>query len=82
MPVLYVTDAHVQDVKELGLGLILFPEWYNTATMSRMRFFDDNTRSWWEPATGGGNIPALNDLLQPLGLAFGDAVLQGDVRFH
>jgi hypothetical protein len=34
-----------------------------------MRFYDDNTRSWWEAATGGANAPALNDLLRPLGAA-------------
>ena len=28
---------------------------------------------------GGANIPALNDLLQPFGAAFGDAVLEGDL---
>ena len=40
-----------QDVKE-GLGLIVFAEWYNVDTMVKMRFFDDNTRSWWTPVTG------------------------------
>lgn len=42
-----------------------------------MRFFDDNTRSWWTPLTGGSNIPALNDLLSPFGIAFGDTILTG-----
>ena len=42
-----------------------------------MRFFDDNTRSWWTPATGGSHVPGLNDLLAPYGLAYGDAVLHG-----
>ena len=37
---------------EAGLGLLVFGEWYNVDTMVRMRFFDDNTRSWWTPATG------------------------------
>ena len=46
--------------------------------MVKMRFFDDNTRSWWTPATGGSNVPALNDLLAPYGIAFGDAVLNGN----
>ena len=40
-----------QDVKE-GLGLIVFADWYNVDTMVKMRFFDDNTRSWWTPVTG------------------------------
>lgn len=45
-----------------------------------MRFFDDNTRSWWTPATGGANVPALNDLLAPYGLALGDAVVAGGAQ--
>ena len=31
--------------------------------MKKVRFFDENTRLWWVPDTGGANIPALNDLL-------------------
>ena len=65
------------DVEEHGLGVIVIGEWYHEATMRTMRFFDDNTRSWWTPATGGGNIPALNDLLAPYGIAFGDTILTG-----
>ncbi|GBG80421.1 hypothetical protein CBR_g30886 [Chara braunii] len=34
-------------------------------------------KSWWTPATGGANVPALNDLLKPYGIAFGDTVLNG-----
>ena len=40
-----------QDVKE-GLGLIVFADWFNVDTMVKMKFFDDNTRSWWTPVTG------------------------------
>ncbi|XP_043807636.1 subtilisin-like protease SBT6.1 isoform X2 [Manihot esculenta] len=66
------------DVISTGLGLAVFAEWYNVDTMVKMRFFDDNTRSWWTPVTGGANIPALNDLLAPFGIAFGDKILNGD----
>ncbi|KAI4297014.1 hypothetical protein L6164_036926 [Bauhinia variegata] len=66
------------DVIDTGLGLAVFAEWYNVDTMVKMRFFDDNTRSWWTPVTGGANIPALNDLLAPFGIAFGDKILNGD----
>lgn len=66
------------DVINTGLGLVVFGEWYNVDTMVKMRFFDDNTRSWWTPVTGGANIPALNDLLAPFGIAFGDKILNGD----
>ncbi len=30
------------------------------------------------PVTGGANVPALNELLAPWGIAFGDTVLEGD----
>ena len=40
------------DVKEGGLNLVVLGEWYNVESMLHMKFFDDNTRSWWTPATG------------------------------
>lgn len=70
------------DVLNTGLGLAVFSEWYNVETMVKMRFFDDNTRSWWTPVTGGANIPALNDLLAPFGIAFGDKILNGDFSLN
>ncbi|KAL5771223.1 hypothetical protein ACOSP7_015377 [Xanthoceras sorbifolium] len=70
------------DVLNTGLGLAVFAEWYNVDTMVKMRFFDDNTRSWWTPVTGGANIPALNDLLAPFGIAFGDKILNGDFSIN
>ena len=42
-----------------------------------VRFYDDNTRSWWTPVTGGANIPALNDLLEPYHIAFSDTIVYG-----
>lgn len=66
------------DVVNSGLSLAVFADWYNVDTMVKMRFFDDNTRSWWTPVTGGANVPALNDLLAPFGIAFGDKILNGD----
>ncbi|CAM6083630.1 unnamed protein product [Calypogeia fissa] len=77
-------EYHVEEIEKLrddvethGLGLIVFADWYHLDTMVKMRFFDDNTRSWWTPATGGANVPALNDLLYPFGIAFGDTILNG-----
>ena len=68
------------DVKEKGLGLVVFADWYQTETMTKMKFFDDNTRSWWTPITGGANVPALNDLLEPHGIALGSgAITNGKV---
>ena len=36
-----------------------------------------NPRAWW--TAGGANVPALNELLAPFGIAFGDAILEGQV---
>ncbi len=41
-----------RDIRVEGLGLVVFGEWYNVDTMAKMKFFDDNTRSWWTPVTG------------------------------
>ncbi|KAL9224051.1 hypothetical protein vseg_000125 [Gypsophila vaccaria] len=71
-----------EDVVKTGLGLAVFAEWYNVETMVKMRFFDDNTRSWWTPITGGANVPALNDLLAPFGIAFGDKILNGEFTIN
>jgi membrane-bound transcription factor site-1 protease len=59
-----------KDIRVHGLGLLVFADWYELESVKKMRFYDDNTRSWWEAATGGANVPALNDLLKPLGIAF------------
>ena len=48
---------------DTGLSLIVFSDWYNTTVMKKVRFYDENTRLWWVPDTGGSNIPALNELL-------------------
>ena len=32
----------------------------------------------WLPETGGANLPALNKMLKPLGIALGDTVLEGN----
>jgi hypothetical protein len=57
----------------------VFADWYHLESIQRLRFYDDNTRSWWEAATGGANVPALNDLLVPFGAAFeqGEAAVLG-----
>lgn len=70
------------DILNGGLGLAVFAEWYNVDSMVKMRFFDDNTRSWWTPVTGGANVPALNELLAPFGIAFGDKILNGDFSIN
>ena len=68
-----------KDVRELGLDVVIFSDWYNVKLMESMRFYDDNTVSWWVPPVGGANVPALNDLLRPFGAELGDYVFDGDV---
>ncbi|OEL31558.1 Subtilisin-like protease SBT6.1 [Dichanthelium oligosanthes] len=70
------------DVIHKGLGIAVFAEWYHVDTMVKMTFFDENTRSWWTPITGGANIPALNELLAPFGIALGDKILTGDFSIN
>eukprot|EP00092_Neocalanus_flemingeri_P107767 GFUD01138329.1.p1 GENE.GFUD01138329.1~~GFUD01138329.1.p1 ORF type:complete len:1040 (-),score=318.65 GFUD01138329.1:275-3394(-) len=62
-----------------GLSLVVFADWYNTTVMKKVRFYDENTRLWWVPDTGGANVPALNDLLAGWGIALGDTVLDGEI---
>ena len=57
-----ITKLH-QDVVQLGLSVIVLADWYNEEIISKIRFFDENTRQWWTPLTGGANVPALNLLL-------------------
>ncbi|XP_060826066.1 membrane-bound transcription factor site-1 protease [Bombus pascuorum] len=67
-----------KDVEEEGLSVVIFADWYNVTVMRKVKFYDENTRQWWIPDTGGANVPALNDLLYPnWGIAFGDQVRNG-----
>lgn len=61
-----------------GLSVIVFADWYNVSVMRKVKFYDENTRQWWMPDTGGANIPALNTLLSPWGMAFSDDVFEGE----
>ena len=68
------------DVTTQGLSLIVCADWYDLDVINRVKFFDENTRDFWEAATGGANVPALNDLLQPYGIALGGKVLRGNIK--
>lgn len=66
-----------KDVLE-GLSVIVFADWHDPEySASNLRFRDDNTRRWWSPAVGGANIPSINELLRPFGIAFGAGRLSG-----
>jgi membrane-bound transcription factor site-1 protease len=64
-------DKLYVDVTEKGLHLLVLADWYDLKKMEQLRFFDDNTRSFWTPITGGCNVPALNDLLGKFGIELG-----------
>ncbi|XP_012285406.1 membrane-bound transcription factor site-1 protease [Orussus abietinus] len=67
-----------RDVDEEGLSVVVFADWYNVTVMRKVKFYDENTRQWWIPDTGGANVPALNDLLyHNWGVAFSDYVSDG-----
>ncbi|XP_055625607.1 membrane-bound transcription factor site-1 protease isoform X2 [Toxorhynchites rutilus septentrionalis] len=73
-----------KDILERDLSVIIFADWYNTTVMRKIKFYDENTRQWWMPDTGGANIPALNDLLRDFDIVLGDKVSEGyfDMRDH
>ncbi|XP_016959468.1 membrane-bound transcription factor site-1 protease [Drosophila biarmipes] len=73
-------NALKENVYNKGLNVVIFGDWYNTTVMKKIKFFDENTRQWWTPDTGGANIPAINDLLKPFGIAFGDFVGEGHFK--
>ncbi|XP_050538541.1 membrane-bound transcription factor site-1 protease isoform X2 [Daktulosphaira vitifoliae] len=66
------------DVANYNLSIIIFADWYNVSVMKKIKFFDENTKQWWMPVTGGANIPALNDLLAPFNISFGSNVYNGE----
>ncbi|KAI5709308.1 hypothetical protein M8J76_015087 [Diaphorina citri] len=70
-------DKLRRDVEQDGLALIVLADWYNTDVMRKIKFYDENTRQWWLPETGGSNIPALNELLAVHGIRLGDRVYEG-----
>ncbi|GAB0090196.1 hypothetical protein DMENIID0001_048910 [Sergentomyia squamirostris] len=66
-----------KDILEGDLSVIVFADWYNTTIMRKIKFYDENTRQWWMPDTGGANIPALNELLREFNITLGDRVSEG-----
>ena len=67
-----------QDIDDRGLSVIVVADWYNVPVMRKIKFYDENTRQWWMPDTGGANVPALNDLMKSWGMAFSDQVYEGE----
>lgn len=67
-----------EDVEEKGLSVIVVGDWFNVPVMRKIKFYDENTRQWWMPDTGGANVPALNSLLSQWNIAFSDQVYEGE----
>ena len=68
------------DVYTHGLSVVVFADWYDLEIVKKVSFFDENTRDYWEASTGGSNVPAINDLLVPYGIAFGSKVYRGTIK--
>ncbi|XP_062501119.1 membrane-bound transcription factor site-1 protease-like [Corticium candelabrum] len=67
-----------RDVNELGLSVLVAADWYNVQVMQKIKFYDENTRQWWMPDTGGSNVPALNALLSQWSIALSNQVFEGE----
>lgn len=67
-----------EDVEEKGLSVIVVGDWFNVPVMRKIKFYDENTRQWWMPDTGGVNVPAINTLLSHWDMAFSDQVYEGE----
>eukprot|EP01129_Flabellula_baltica_P013902 TRINITY_DN6554_c0_g1_i1.p1 TRINITY_DN6554_c0_g1~~TRINITY_DN6554_c0_g1_i1.p1 ORF type:complete len:945 (+),score=173.31 TRINITY_DN6554_c0_g1_i1:1-2835(+) len=65
-----------EDIKE-GMSLVVLADWYDTELLDKLKIMDENTQQMWIPITGGANIPAVNELLETYGIAFGDRVYDG-----
>eukprot|EP01101_Sappina_pedata_P008076 TRINITY_DN4409_c0_g1_i2.p1 TRINITY_DN4409_c0_g1~~TRINITY_DN4409_c0_g1_i2.p1 ORF type:complete len:381 (+),score=93.14 TRINITY_DN4409_c0_g1_i2:871-2013(+) len=74
-------DLIEEEVKR-GLSVAVFADWYNEDILEKLQFYDENTKQTWLPLTGGSNIPALNALLDPFGIQFGDRVYEGQIDFE
>uniref|UniRef100_A0A915Q197 Peptidase S8/S53 domain-containing protein n=1 Tax=Setaria digitata TaxID=48799 RepID=A0A915Q197_9BILA len=65
------------EVNNANLNLIIFADWYNESVVDKIKFMDENTKQWWQPETGGTNLPALNDLLEKWNISLSAHVLDG-----
>ncbi|EQC29222.1 hypothetical protein SDRG_13095 [Saprolegnia diclina VS20] len=61
-------------LEHANTSLFLVGGWYNEAAMAALEQWDANTLSYWRPVVGGANVPGINALLAPFGIAFGTSV--------
>jgi len=67
------------DIFKNKLSVIVVAEWFDVSVMEKVRFFDENTRQWLTPLTGGSNVPALNQLMEGWGVALTNRIYKGMV---
>ena len=68
---------HIRRAVTRGLRLVVIGDWFDVKTIQSLGFVDDNTGSYWEPATGGANIPAINELLGAFGMEVSSTIWAG-----
>ena len=65
-------------VRTRGLNLVVVSDWYDPAMMAALYYEDEHAGEKHHCGSGGSNVPALNQLLAPLGIALRtDAVYSG-----
>ncbi|KDO19379.1 hypothetical protein SPRG_15469 [Saprolegnia parasitica CBS 223.65] len=67
-------DSLRASLEHANTSLFLVGGWYNEAAIAALELWDANTLSYWRPVVGGANIPAINALLAPFGIAFGTSI--------
>ena len=65
------------DVTSRGLGLVVAADWHAPDLMASLDYTDEATKQRRVCGAGGANVPALNELLEPLGIGFGSQVYSG-----
>ncbi|OQR87187.1 membrane-bound transcription factor site-1 protease [Achlya hypogyna] len=61
-------------LRQHNTSLVVVGGWHNEAAMTALALWDTNTLSHWQPVVGGANVPAINALLAPFGIAFGTSI--------
>jgi membrane-bound transcription factor site-1 protease len=76
----YETEKLHEDINQRGLSLLVAAEWHHKGMIRKLQFYDENSRQWWFPYTGGCNVGDLNRLLDHFGVELsGWAVLEGQI---
>ena len=65
------------DLGKHGLGLLVAADWYSPSLMAQLDYTDAHTQVVHRCASGGANVPSLNGLLEPFGVAFAQHAYTG-----